>query len=322
MRSDGSLLWRRFASQVAERLRPWGRNTDPVGGAVFGQRGVGEEDLLPTEAHGASRARAAPAGPQTAGRSGSATASQDLVCRPAGYDAGGSSGSTEERGGRSDQPSTDLVSTAAAGPATQKKSRHAAERNSAANLRRRQEYLAQIGAIPPERLIFLDESGVTTSMTRLRARSVGGGRIGESAPAGRWKILTILGAMRVRGIVATMTIEEATDSDIFEAFVAQVLCHALQPGDVVVMDNLASHTVPPIRQLIEKAGAQLLYLPPYSPDLNPIEKAWSKLKQLLRTAKARSREALESAITDALPLITPENAKAWFRACGLVYSNS
>jgi transposase len=159
-------------------------------------------------------------------------------------------------------------------------------------------------------------------MTRLRARSVGGGRICEGAPAGRWKILTILGAMSVRGIVATMTIEEATDSDIFEAFVAQVLCHALQPGDVVVMDNLASHKVPPIRQLIEKAGAQLLYLPPYSPDLNPIEKAWSKLKQLLRTAKARSREALESAITDALPLITPENAKAWFRACGLVYSNS
>lgn len=245
-----------------------------------------------------------------------------MVRRAARSDVGGSSGSTEERGGRPNQPSTDLVSASAVRPATEKKSLHAAERDSAANLRRRQEYLAQIGSIPPERLIFLDESGVTTSMTRLRARGVGGGRIGEGAPAGRWKILTILGAMSVRGIVAAMTIEEATDSDIFEAFVAQVLCPALQPGDVVVMDNLASHKVPPIRQHIEEAGAHLLYLPPYSPDLNPIEKAWSKLKQRLRTAKARSREALENAITDALPLITPENAKAWFRASGLVYTNS
>jgi transposase len=215
-----------------------------------------------------------------------------------------------------------VVFASAARSTAEKKSLHAAERDTAANLRRREEYLAEIGAIPPERLIFLDESGVTTSMTRLRARSAGGGRIGEGTPAGRWKILTILGAMSVRGILATMTIEEATDSDIFEAFIEQVLCPALKPGDVVVMDNLASHKIPPIRRLIANAGALLLYLPPYSPDLNPIEKAWSKLKQLLRTAKARTREALESAITDALPLITQENAAAWFRASGLVYTNS
>jgi transposase len=215
-----------------------------------------------------------------------------------------------------------VVFASAARSTAEKKSLHAAERDTAANLRRREEYLAEIGAIPPERLIFLDESGVTTSMTRLRARSAGGGRIGEGTPAGRWKILTILGAMNVRGILATMTIEEATDSDIFEAFIEQVLCPALKPGDVVVMDNLASHKIPPVRRLIANAGALLLYLPPYSPDLNPIEKAWSKLKQLLRTAKARTREALESAITDALPLITQENAAAWFRASGLVYINS
>ena len=245
-----------------------------------------------------------------------------MVRCAAGSDAGGSSGSAEERGGRANQHSPGLVSASATGSAAEKKSLHAAERDSAANLRRREEYLAQIGSVPPERLIFLDESGVTTSLTRLRARGVGGERICEGAPAGRWKILTILGAMSVRGIVAAMTIEEATDGDIFEAFVSEVLCPALQPGDVVVMDNLASHKVSPIRQHIEGAGAQLLYLPPYSPDLNPIEKAWSKLKQILRTAKARSREALENAITDALPLITPENARAWFRASGLSYINS
>jgi transposase len=215
-----------------------------------------------------------------------------------------------------------LVSGSAVGVAAEKKSVHAAERDSEANRQRREAYLTQVAQIAPERLIFLDESGVTTSLTRLRARCEGGGRIAEAAPAGRWKILTILGAMSVRGMRAAMTIEEATDGDIFLAFVEQVLCPALQPGDVVVMDNLGAHKIAPVRQRIEAAGAQLLYLPPYSPDLNPIEKAWSKLKQLLRSAKARSKGALEAAIAAALPQISSENATAWFRACGLLYTNS
>jgi transposase len=166
---------------------------------------------------------------------------------------------------------------------------------------------------PPERLIFLDESGVTTSMTRLRARCMGGRRIHEATPGGHWKIMTILGAMSLDGLIATMTIEEATDADIFLAYVEQVLCPALKSGDVVVMDNLSSHKVAGVRERIESVGAELLYLPPYSPDLNPIEKAWAKLKQLLRSAKARTKKALEQAITDALKRISSENAKAWFR---------
>jgi len=127
--------------------------------------------------------------------------------------------------------------------------------------------------------------------------------------------MTILGAMSLGGMVATMTIEEATDADIFLAFLEQVLCRAWKPGDLVVMDNLSSHKIPGVRERIEKVGAQRLYLPPYSPDLNPIEKAWAKLKQLLRSARARTKEALETAIADALKLITPDNAKAWFRIC-------
>lgn len=127
--------------------------------------------------------------------------------------------------------------------------------------------------------------------------------------------MTILGAMSLRGIIASMTIEEATDGDIFLAYVEHILCPALNPGDVVVMDNLSSHKIKGVRQLIEKAGAEVLYLPPYSPDLNPIEKAWSKLKQFLRSAKARTKEALEAAITEAIRLITPENANAWFNHC-------
>ena len=150
-------------------------------------------------------------------------------------------------------------------------------------------------------------------MTRLYARATGGSRIAEAAPHSQWKILTILGAISTRGLIATMTIEAATDREIFLAYLDQVLCPQLKSGDVVVMDNLSSHKVKGVRERIEAAGAKLLYLPPYSPDLNPIEKAWAKLKQLLRAAKARTKEALDQAIAELLPRITAEDAKAWFR---------
>ena len=197
--------------------------------------------------------------------------------------------------------------------AAQKKSLHAIERDTEANRNRRSEFLDQIRAIPPERLIYLDESGVTTSMTRLYGRCVGGRRIHEATPGGHWKILTILSAMSTRGMIATMTIEEPIDTDIFLAYVEQVLCPALRSGDVVVMDNLSSHKAEEVRTLIEDHGAELIFLPAYSPDLNPIEKAWAKLKQLLRSTKARTREALDQAIADLLPHITAEDAQAWFR---------
>jgi transposase len=168
-------------------------------------------------------------------------------------------------------------------------------------------------------LIFLDESGVTTQMTRGYARASGGRRVHEATPGGHWKILTILSALSLGGLLATMTIEEATDGDIFLAYIEQVLGPKLRPGDVVVMDNLSAHKVAGVEELIQAAGAELLYLPPYSPDLNPIEKAWAKLKQLLRTAKARTAEALDQAIAELLPQITPENAQAWFRHSGITY---
>lgn len=150
-------------------------------------------------------------------------------------------------------------------------------------------------------------------MTRLYGRCFGGRRLHEATPGGHWKILTILSAISTRGILATMTIEEPTDSDIFLAYVQQLLCPALRPGDVVVMDNLSAHKAEGVRESIEAAGAKLLYLPPYSPDLNPIEKAWAKLKQLLQSAKARTKDALDQAITQLLPAITSQDARAWFR---------
>lgn len=153
-------------------------------------------------------------------------------------------------------------------------------------------------------------------MTRDYARCLGGVRIPEATPESNWKILTILGAMSTSGIIAAMTIEAATDRDIFLVYLNEVLGPRLRPGDVVVMDNLSSHKVDGVRQCIEQMGAELLYLPPYSPDLNPIEKAWAKLKLLLRSAKARTKEALDDAITELLPQITAENAQAWFKHSG------
>ena len=150
-------------------------------------------------------------------------------------------------------------------------------------------------------------------MTRLYARRPDGRRIHEATPGGHWKIMTILAAMRLGGITAAMTIEEATDGDIFLAYVEQVLCPMLAAGDLVVMDNLSAHKVSGVEQLIQARGAELLYLPPYSPDLNPIEKAWSKIKQILRSRRPRTTEALEQNIAEALALVTAEDAQAWFR---------
>ncbi len=126
-------------------------------------------------------------------------------------------------------------------------------------------------------------------------------------------MLTILGAMSLNGMEASMTIESATDRDVFLGFLDDVLCPVLRPGQVIVMDNLSAHKVEGVRERIEACGASVLYLPPYSPDLNPIEKAWSKLKQGLRAAEARTVEALDSTITDLLPTLSPQDANAWFR---------
>ncbi|MDW5266698.1 MULTISPECIES: IS630 family transposase [Acidobacteriaceae] len=199
------------------------------------------------------------------------------------------------------------------GSAAEKKSLPAVERDTEENRKRREVFLGRLRSIAPEQLIFLDESGVSTQMTRRYARAPRGVRVHETTPEGNWKIFTILGAMSLNGMIATMTIEAATDAEIFLAYLDHVLCPALRPGDVVVMDNLSSHKVTGVRERIAAVGAEVLYLPPYSPDLNPNEKAWAKLKHLLRTAKARTAEALEQAIADLLPYIRPQDAHAGFR---------
>lgn len=217
---------------------------------------------------------------------------------------------------RAFQPAALVADVEEDGTAAEKKSLYAQEQDSEQNQRRRQAWREALNQIDAKRLLFLDESGVTTEMTRRYGRAPGGQRVREANPAGHWKTLTLLGAMSVEGLVATMTVEAPTDREVFLAYLEQVLCPRLQPGDVVVMDNLSSHKVAGVRELIEAAGADLLYLPPYSPDFNPIEQCWSKLKQALRSAKARSVDALQQALSEAIPTISPDNAQAWFRHCG------
>jgi transposase len=167
-----------------------------------------------------------------------------------------------------------------------------------------------------KRLVFLDESGAKTNLTRLRGRAPRGQRVHDHAPAGHWCTTTMIGSVRLDGSTTCMTIEDATDTEVFRAFVQRVLIPALKPDDLVVLDNLSPHKNPETVRLLEAAGARVRFLPPYSPDLNPIEKMWSKVKTALRSAKARTRSALNRAIAAALASVIPEDAAGWFTSCG------
>lgn len=177
-------------------------------------------------------------------------------------------------------------------------------------------YLQEIIQLPPARFRFIDESGVNIAMTRLYGRARRGERVHDAVPKNHGQNVTVLGALSCQGIDAVMTIDGAADAAVFRVYVEQVLVPTLAPGDVVIMDNLSAHKGKPIREAIEAAGASLIYLPPYSPDLSPIEPCWSKLKTCLRAAKARTRTALDAALKIALDTITPADARGWFGHCG------
>jgi transposase len=165
-------------------------------------------------------------------------------------------------------------------------------------------------------LIFLDESGAKTNMTRLRGRAARGQRVHASHPHGHWHTTTMISSIRFDGATACMTIDGATDTDVFHSYVERVLVPTLRTGDIVIMDNLAAHKSDKTEALIVAAGAEVRFLPPYSPDLNPIEKMWSKVKAILRRTKARDADALLAAIGAALEQVTAEDARGWFASCG------
>ena len=162
----------------------------------------------------------------------------------------------------------------------------------------------------------MDESGAQTNLTRLRGRAPRGKRVHASSPHGHWQTTTLIGALRLDGSTACMAIEGTTDTEVFRAYVREVLCPQLHPGDVVILDNLAPHKSPATLELIAQAGATIRFLPAYSPDLNPIEKMWSKLKTALRAAEARTQETLVEAIAVALKSVTGRDATNWFASCG------
>jgi transposase len=165
-------------------------------------------------------------------------------------------------------------------------------------------------------LIFLDESGAKTNMTRLRGRAARGQRVHASHPHGHWHTTTMISSIRFDGTTACMTIDGATDTDVFHSYVAQVLVPTLRTGDIVIMDNLAAHKSDKTEALIVAAGAEVRFLPPYSPDLNPIEKMWSKVKNSLRATAARTLPQLQKAIAGALAKVTDKDALGWWVSCG------
>jgi transposase len=197
--------------------------------------------------------------------------------------------------------------------ATQKKSQIASERDEEA--RGLWRWLAS--RFDARRLVFVDESGFHTSMTRMRARAPRGKRAYGKVPKNRGKNTTLIAAITLEGAMGkSMTVEGATDSEAFEAYVEHFLAPTLEKGQVVVLDGLGAHRPQRIRELIEARGADLLFLPSYSPELNPIEEAFSKIKALVRKEGARVREALVEAIGRALAAVTIEDAASWFAHAG------
>jgi transposase len=197
-----------------------------------------------------------------------------------------------------------------------KKTFHASEQQRDDVQQKRKEFKAKMSKVGPRCLVFVDEAGVNIAMAREYARSPKGERAYAHKPHNKGENVTVLGALSPEGIIASMTVEGGTDRAVFLTYVKQILVPSLRAGNVVVMDNLSSHTGEEVSEAIKSVGARVEYLPEYSPELSPIEEAWSKFKENLRAKAARAREALDSAITSALDAITPDDAKGWFSHCG------
>jgi transposase len=181
---------------------------------------------------------------------------------------------------------------------------------------KRAAFRAQLTLLASERLIFVDETSTHTAMTRRYARAPRGQRAYGRVPRNHGANLSVMGALGLRGVIATMSVEGAVDTEIFNIFVSQVLVPALQPGEVVVLDNLSVHHASMSEQAVSAGGGSVVFLPPYSPDFSPLEPCWAKLKTFLRGCAARTRPLLDAALTKALQTLSPEDFQGWFRHCG------
>jgi transposase len=205
-------------------------------------------------------------------------------------------------------------------PDAQKKQVRAAEQDRPDVAEARREWAAMQPSLDPASLVFLDETWAATNMARRYGRAPRGQRALDALPHGHWKTTTVVAALRADGITAPLVLDGAINGASFLAYVRQFLAPALRPGDVLVMDNLPSHKVAGVREAIEAAGATLRYLPPYSPDLNPIEQVFAKLKALLRSEAARTVEALWAAIGRLLARFPPAECARYLAHCGYAQS--
>jgi transposase len=197
-----------------------------------------------------------------------------------------------------------------------KKSPHASERDTPEVQEERREFAEAVELFEPKRFVFVDETGVTTAMTPAYGRAPKGERVESAAPAS-WESVTVIAAMGLDGVRAPLAFEGALNAITFQTYVEQVLVPALHRGDVVIFDNLSSHLSPEVFEAIERAGASVLPLPPYSPDFNPIEEMFSKFKEFLRRVGARAKDHLYDAIGEGLRQVTPQDILGWFRHAGL-----
>jgi len=200
--------------------------------------------------------------------------------------------------------------------AAKKKSVHAAERDTERVVALRAAFVEAMQHEDFTRFKFVDETSTNLTYCRRYARAAGGQRAGQATPLHGGPNVTLVAALTPQGLQAAMSVSGAVNGEVFAAYLGQVLGPTLVAGDVVVLDNLPAHKVAGLAELVEARGARLLYLPPYSPDFNPIELAFGKLKTWLRTAQARTREALEAVIQAATDWITEHDAKNWFDHCG------
>src|SRR6185312_322946 len=204
----------------------------------------------------------------------------------------------------------------ARGHHVQKKSLHASEQDRPDIARRRERWKKYQGRLDANRLVFIDETWAKTNMTRRHGRCVQGARLVAKVPHGRWRTLTFLAALRCDRLDAPCVIDGPINGESFLAYVEQILVPTLKPGDIVIMDNLGSHKRQAIRRAIRAAGAKLLFLPAYSPDLNPIEQVFAKLKTLLRKLDARTVETTWQGIGQLLDTFTPQECANYFRNSG------
>jgi transposase len=211
----------------------------------------------------------------------------------------------------------------AAAPADgEKKVRRAAEQDRPDVQQKRQEWAAARPGLDSRRLVFLDETWATTAMSRLYGRAPAGQRLVEAVPAGHWQTTTFVAALRVDGLTAPMVVDGALTGELFEAYIRQVLAPTLRRGDLVVMDNLNCHKVAGVGRALQAARCRAVYLPPYSPDYNPIEVAFAKLKALLRQAAERTVEGLWERLGRSLDDFKAEECRNYFRHCGYVATRS